>query len=113
MITQLAKMVVVSSAQLQIRGAGVFLAFASSLRVSFTNKELKPNKLPEKKIWSEKSGQSAAISRGDSGGTGPSAGRYVANVSIIFDAPCLFDTNLYMFSLHFFCTFIHFPALTY
>jgi hypothetical protein len=26
---------------------------------------------------------------------------YVANVSIIFDAPCLFYTNCYMFCLHF------------
>ena len=53
MITQLAKMVVVSSVRLQIRGAGVVFAFASSLRVSFTNKALKPNKQPQKKIWSE------------------------------------------------------------
>ena len=53
MITQLAKMVVVSSVRLQIRGAGVAFAFASSLRVSFTNKALKLNKQPQKKIWSE------------------------------------------------------------
>jgi hypothetical protein len=26
---------------------------------------------------------------------------YVANVSIIFDAPCLFYTNCFMFCLHF------------
>ena len=26
---------------------------------------------------------------------------YVANVSIIFDAPCLFYTNFYMFYVHF------------
>ena len=61
MITQLVKVVVVSIVRLQIRGAGVVFAFASSLRVSFTNKALKPNKQPQKKIWLEKSGQSAAI----------------------------------------------------
>jgi hypothetical protein len=26
---------------------------------------------------------------------------YVANISIIFDAPCLFYTNCFMFCLHF------------
>ena len=38
---------------------------------------------------------------------------YVANVSIIFDAPCLFYTNYLMFYLCFGVLFIHFLELTY
>jgi hypothetical protein len=56
MITQLAKMVVVSRIRLQIQGAEIFFAFVSSRRVSFTNKALKPNKQPQKQIWSENRG---------------------------------------------------------
>ena len=38
---------------------------------------------------------------------------YVANVSIIFDAPCLFYTNYLMFYLSFGVLFMHFLELTY
>ena len=38
---------------------------------------------------------------------------YVSNVSIIFDAPCLFYTNYPMFYLCFGTLFMHFPELTY
>ena len=38
---------------------------------------------------------------------------YIANVSIIFYAPCLFYTNYPMFYLYFGTIFMHFPELTY
>jgi hypothetical protein len=38
---------------------------------------------------------------------------YVANISIIFDAPCLFYTNCYIFCLHFVAFLCIFLELTY
>jgi hypothetical protein len=51
----------------------------------------RPGRVPEWSFW-------FWIAVSDGGGT---AEWYVANISIIFDDPCLFYTNCYMFCLHF------------